>query len=81
MNTHEELINGILNPLVDFMDKEGYSYMIVAGKDGVCSQYANGQNRDLSGMLTALMQKHPGCKKILINSLVELEEEENNIQQ
>lgn len=79
-DTHEELINKILNPLIDFMDKEGYSYMILAGKDGVCSRYTNGKNGDLSGMLTGLMQKYPGYKKILINSLIELEEAENKEQ-
>ncbi len=46
----------LLNPLVDFMIENEYSYFIVAGKDGTCTRHLRGNYDDVHGMITGMMQ-------------------------
>lgn len=54
---HQELLT-LLNPLLDFMDKKGYSFFIAAGKDGVCTRHLKGQYEDIEGMIIGMMKKN-----------------------
>lgn len=54
-NKHKELLS-LLNPLVDFMIENEYSYFIVAGKDGTCTRHLRGNYDDVHGMITGMMQ-------------------------
>lgn len=54
---HEELLT-FLNPLVDFMSQNGYSFMMVAGKDGLCSRTLMGDFHDVTGMLIDMAEKN-----------------------
>jgi len=67
-NKHQELLKH-LKPLVDFMDKSGYNYFLVAGRDGVCSRYMSGAADDVTSMLTDMAEKHKQVKVILEHSL------------
>lgn len=58
---HDELLN-LLMPLVDFMNANGFSYFMVAGKEEVCSQYVGGKAEDISGILESLFIKHTNIK-------------------
>jgi hypothetical protein len=71
-NRHKELL-GVLMPLIDFMDKNGYSYFLVAGKDGVCSRYMRGNFNDVTGMLTGMAENNKEVKVILEHSLNEID--------
>ena len=53
-NKHKELLS-LLNPLVDFMIENEYSYFIVAGKDGTCTRHLRGNYDDVHGMITGMM--------------------------
>lgn len=68
---HDELLN-LLMPLVDFMNVNGFSYFLVAGKDGIASQYVNGKNEDISGMIESLFVKHPHIKENVAHIINEL---------
>lgn len=69
--THKQLL-AHLEPLIDFMDKNGHSYFLVAGKYGVCARYLLGNNTDLIGMLTGMAENNECVKKILIEAVNEL---------
>lgn len=71
-NKHDELL-ALLNPLVDFMNKNGFSYFLVAGKDGTCSRFMNGDFYDLSGMITSFAQDHKNAKGMLEHALKDIE--------
>lgn len=52
---HKELLV-LLNPLVDFMTANKFSFFLVAGKDGTCSRHLRGTYEDVHGMITGMMQ-------------------------
>ncbi len=52
---HKELLS-LLNPLVDFMTENGYSYFLVAGKEGTCTRHLRGQYDDVEGMIIGMMK-------------------------
>lgn len=61
---HKELLS-LLNPLVDFMAANNYSYFLVAGKNGLCSRHIMGNADDVHGMVTSMMEKHEQVKTII----------------
>ena len=68
---HEELIK-ILQPLVDFMNENEYSYFIVAGKDGLCSRYMNGNYFDVHGMIKGMAETNKQVGAIVMEVVEEL---------
>lgn len=68
---HDELLT-LLLPLVDFMNVNGFSYFLVAGKDEIASQYVGGKTEDISGMLESLFVKHPNIQENVAHIINEL---------
>lgn len=54
------------------MDKNEFSYFLVAGKDGVCSRYMRGNFQDVISMLTGMAEKTPEVKYMLKEAVNEL---------
>lgn len=54
---HDELL-ALINPLVDFMAENEYSFFLVAGKDGVCTRHLMGNYEDVYGMIIGMMQSN-----------------------
>lgn len=52
---HKELMK-LINPLVDFMSANEYSFFLVAGKDGTCTRHLRGNYDDVHGMIMGMMQ-------------------------
>ena len=69
---YDQLLS-LLNPLIDFMVENKFSYFVVAGKDGTCSRHLNGEFDDLSLMLSGMMEKNPQVKRLIKDSLAEVE--------
>ena len=70
-STHDDFLK-LLVPLVEYMNANGFSYFLVAGKEEVCSRYIGGKAEDITGMLEALFIKHNIVKKVveaIINQL------------
>lgn len=67
-NKHDELL-ALLNPLIDFMNSNGYNYFLVAGKDGICSRYMRGQHNEVAGILTGFMESNKGVMSLLKDSV------------
>jgi hypothetical protein len=61
---HEEL-TALVNPLIEFMVANGYTYFLVAGKDGTCTRHMRGDYFDLHGMLKGMIEKQPQVGVIL----------------
>jgi hypothetical protein len=61
---HDELLS-LINPLVDFMDQHGYTFLLVAGKDGTCSRYMRGNYDDLHGIIKGMTETQPQLLEIL----------------
>ena len=61
---HDELLS-LINPLVDFMDQHGYTFLLVAGKDGTCSRYMRGNYDDLHGIIKGMTETQPQLLKIV----------------
>ena len=61
---HKELLS-LINPLVDFMTENKFSYFLVAGKDGVCTRHLRGEFDDVSGMIIGMMETNPKVKGII----------------
>ena len=59
---HKELMV-LINPLIDFMTANDYSFFLVAGKDGTCTRHLRGNYDDVHGMITGMMhtQKQVGA--------------------
>lgn len=74
---HHELIS-LINPLVDFMNRNGFTYFIVAGKDGTCSRYMGGEYSEAAGMLTSFMESNETARKLLKESVADFESNANN---
>lgn len=62
--SHDELMQ-LLNPLVDYINKNGYSFFLVAGKDGVCSRHMAGDFYDITGMITGMMETNKQVRGIV----------------
>jgi hypothetical protein len=67
-SNHEELL-ALLNPLVDFLIENNYSFFLVAGKDGLCSRYAFGDNGNVAGMINGMMETNKDID-VLIKQIV-----------
>ena len=52
---HKELMS-LMNPLIDFMTVNEFSFFLVAGKDGTCTRHLRGNYDDVHGMITGMMQ-------------------------
>lgn len=61
---HEEL-SDLVNPLIDFMVANGYTYFMVAGKDGTCTRHMRGDYFDLHGMIKGMTETQPQVGAIL----------------
>lgn len=61
---HNELLS-LLNPLAEFMNKNGFNYFLVAGKDGKCARYAAGRREDISGMISGLIKSNKEVADII----------------
>jgi hypothetical protein len=68
MTQHEQL-NELMNPLLDFMNENNFNYMLVAGKDGTCARYCNGNKYEVEGMLSGMVEKHPEYKEVFLNAV------------
>lgn len=56
-NQHNELLE-LVNPLIDFMNNNGFSFMFVAGKDGTCTRHLKGSYDDIEAMLSGMAEKN-----------------------
>lgn len=65
---HQELLT-LLNPLVDFMIANDFSYFLVAGKDGTCTRHMRGTFDDVTGMLTGFMKNNEAVKVMMKESV------------
>ncbi|MFZ1751434.1 MAG: hypothetical protein WAU01_14640 [Saprospiraceae bacterium] len=63
---HDELLS-LVNPLIDYMTEHGYTYILLAGKDGICTRHLRGYNEELESILYEMCQKNPPVKKIITN--------------
>jgi hypothetical protein len=63
------------------MNENEYSYFIVAGKDGLCSRYMNGNYFDVIGMIRGMAETKKQVGAIVIEVAEELNLEENTNQQ
>lgn len=62
---HKELI-ALVNPLLEHLRANNYTFLFVAGKDELCSRYMEGTHTDLHGILNGLAKTHKGfCDVIL----------------
>lgn len=52
---YKELM-AFINPLIDFMTANDYSFFLVAGKNGTCTRQLGGNYDDVHGMITGMMQ-------------------------
>ena len=68
---HDELL-ALLNPLLDFMTSNKYSFFLVAGKDGTCTRHMRGMADDLSAMLGGMAENNKDVKGILTYTVKEL---------
>lgn len=64
---HKELISKI-DDLLDFCRLNGYSHLVLIGKDGQCSRYMEGTFDDILGMVTSLGQSNKSFKGIIEHS-------------
>lgn len=64
---HKELISKI-DDLLAFCRLNGYSHLVLIGKDGQCSRYMEGTFDDLSGMITSFGVSNNDFKGIIENS-------------
>lgn len=67
---HDELL-ALLNPLVDFMTENDFSYFLVAGKNGVCTRHMRGKFNDVFGMISGMAENNGEVKAILERSVNE----------
>ena len=72
----EELLK-LLNPLIEFMDKNNFHYFLVAGKDGVCSRYMRGETEEVISMFSGFAKNHDCVGSILNLALKEIKEIKN----
>lgn len=68
---HNELLS-LLNPLIDFMEANGFNYFMVAGKDSICTRHLRGDYDDIYGMIKGLSDKNNSLRA-MINDVVNSE--------
>lgn len=68
---HKELMQ-LINPLIDFMKENDYTFFLVAGKDGICTRHLMGNYDDLHGIITGLCITQPQVKSILTEIVEDL---------
>ncbi|WP_443937070.1 hypothetical protein [Pedobacter sp. MW01-1-1] len=56
-----------LNELASFLNKNGFSYFIVAGKENECSRYAGGDVAEIDGMLRQFAADNSQVKELFKN--------------
>lgn len=66
---HKELMV-LINPLIDFMTANNYSFFLVAGKDGTCTRHLRGNYDDVHGMITGMMHMKKICMEMLPRPLL-----------
>ena len=63
---HKELMV-LINPLIDFMTANDYSFFLVAGKEGTCTRHLIGNYDDVHGMITGMMHTQKQVVAMLID--------------
>lgn len=63
---HDELTDRV-NVLIDYMKERGFTFLLVAGKDGTCARHMMGTASDLEGMLFGLAKKNKQVAAIMRN--------------
>lgn len=71
---HDYLVKN-LNNLSEFLNDNGYSYILMAGKSGTCSRYIAGQRKEIELMLESFAKDHPQFLQILRNVVKKFENE------
>jgi hypothetical protein len=64
---HDKLIE-LIEPIIAFMEQNKFNFMIVAGKDGTCARYCNGNKYEIMGMLSGMVKKHPNYTEIFLSA-------------
>ena len=54
----------------------GFTFLMVAGRDGVCSRYMGGLPGELRNILLGLAEDTPAFKKVVANILMDLTEKD-----
>ena len=62
---HKELI-ALVNPLLEHLRSNNYTFLFVAGKDELCSRYMEGTHTDLHGILNGLAKTNKGICDVIL---------------
>lgn len=73
---HKELLS-LLNPLVDFMIENGFTYFLVAGKDGMCTRHLRGDYDDVEGMIKGFMENNKQIAVLLQETVESFNKKQN----
>ena len=64
-----EGIASLLDVISEGLNQKGYTYFIVAGKDGTMSRFIRGNKADLTEMFRTTLEKHPEITDSFLNAL------------
>ena len=68
-NDQFEKIPELFKPVLEYLKENGFSFLIVAGKDGTCSRYMEGKRRDVISMIVGLMENNVDVEEVIEESL------------
>jgi len=63
----------LLKAFIEYCNENGLHYMVIVGKEGVCSRYMRGDQCDLTSMVSSMVKNNPKFGELLKNAFDNLE--------
>jgi len=64
-----EVMLGILNDSIKHFDSNGFDYLVIVGKGGLSSRYANGTIGELGEILASVLMENEALRKLIEASI------------
>lgn len=68
-------VDNLLEPLIDFCNAHEFHYMIIIGKDQVCSRYSRGNQDDINAMITGMIENNPKLADMIATAISNLQKQ------
>jgi len=63
----------LLKRFIEYCNQNSLHYLVIVGKEGVCSRYMRGRQDDMTSMVSGMVENNPKFGQMLKNAFDNLE--------
>lgn len=69
----QQKADDLLKAFIEYCNENSLHYMVIVGKEGVCSRYMRGRQDDMTSMVSGMVENNPKFGQMLKNAFDNLE--------